>query len=141
VTKPITPIAFDARHAELIVLIDQRIAVTNAALIALFQHMIAEALPKKAEQEQDVLTLTQFCKRNHMGKSKFYHLVKVGLAPEFMRYGKEYRITRAAEAAWRVMMAERTKSVDERLEHERRSTAARKAAKQTKLSLQKSARQ
>ena len=105
--------AIDLRHAEalfglLAPLLRQLIDVAVAA--ALQQYC-----DEQRSNEPDVLNLTQFCKRNNMGKTYFYQLVKDGLAPEFMLYGKEYRITIAAETAWRAKKHERAKSEEVQL--------------------------
>lgn len=119
--------AIDLRHAEalfglLAPLLRQLIDVAVAA--ALQQYC-----DEQRSNEPDVLNLTQFCKRNNMGKTYFYQLVKDGLAPEFMLYGKEYRITIAAETAWRAKKHERAKSEEVQLERARRTEANKELGK------------
>jgi hypothetical protein len=129
VTKPIdgaSP-AFDLSHAEAL------LGLLTPLIRPMIDVAVTAALQQSRDEqnsnEPDVFTLTEFCKRNHMGKSKWHELVKTGLAPEFMRYGKEYRITRKAEAEWRAMMAQRAKSAEVQLEHARRVEMAKKAGK------------
>jgi hypothetical protein len=127
VTKSIDPVgSLDLRHAEAL-----------AGFLAQIQKMVdaavAAALLQSRDQQQpnepEVLKLTEFCKRNNMGKSKWHELVRTGHAPEYMRYGKEYRITKKAEAEWRTTMAKHAKSAEVQLEHERRREMAREAGK------------
>jgi hypothetical protein len=71
VTKTIDPVgalAFDLRHAEALLrslspLLQPMIDVAVAA--ALQQHRDEQKQP----DEREVLNLTEFCQRNHMGKS------------------------------------------------------------------------
>jgi hypothetical protein len=127
VTKRTDPVgSFDARHAEALVgvfapLIRQMI---DGAVAAALQQYRDE---QRSPLELEVFKLTEFCQRNNMGRSKFHQLKKTGLAPEYMRYGREYRITRAAEAEWRAKEHERAKSAEEQLKGERRKVLAHKA--------------
>jgi predicted DNA-binding transcriptional regulator AlpA len=56
------------------------------------QHHAAEKL---------AYSVTEFCKLHGLSRSLFYHLKRIGEAPDLMRLGGRVAVSREAAARWR----------------------------------------
>lgn len=60
----------------------------------------SESARKQRRAKPNAMKITDFCKRNSLGRSTFYSLVAQGLGPKIMKIGKSVRISRRAERSW-----------------------------------------
>ena len=55
-------------------------------------------------EEADAYSVTVFCRRNNVGRSKLYELWNQGLGPRYMMVGTRRLISAEAAADWRRQM-------------------------------------
>ena len=54
--------------------------------------------------EKDAYTVSEFCERHGISRSKYYELVHAGEGPKVFRVGTKPLISREAAAKWRARM-------------------------------------
>lgn len=75
----------------------------NATLTRIVQQVVADYLPNSGAD-----TISGFCRRHRISRSKFYTLPE-DQRPEITNFDGCQRITAEAEMAWRQRMTERTR--------------------------------
>lgn len=105
------------------------------------QDLVALLAPKIAAllrlQQDELLTVEEFCKRNRISKSSWFAMKRDETGPRTIavgRTGAQERISPAAEKEWRARKEKESESTAARLAYKRRRMTNKKNADQSVLS-------
>lgn len=64
---------------------------------------------RKRDDDVDLLTIPEFCRRNRISRNFYYQLQRAGIGPQETRLLSRVLISKAAAESWRIAREEETR--------------------------------